>query len=282
MNDIPGSAHNSDARAFHSSTAGGPVKTYIQAQEDQADAALALVRFNNRAAAGELLPDFVKQERARLTAAVRAADDVALRAWRDHATAEQSRASALRAKAGITTDPAQRLADLTERQMIQSSSATGSDLLNQARSLYAAGQVARAGFLWEAAKAKGVQDLSGFGRLIDDALDKDGDRKAAREIEDRLAKASDTFWTQRAQILAGSVGMRVDGTAGSGEGGERVVARIEARTADFLAKQAAGQAYRAPVGDGSNSATENADLARRTNLRLAEQDRFESGQGDET
>lgn len=251
---------------------------YIAAQAAQADAALALVNFEKRAESGELPAPFAAKERARLVAAVRAADDAATRAFREHAQEETARAAALRAKASVTTDPATRLADVTERAAMMASTVRGEDFLAQARTMLQAGQVARAAFLWDVAKAKGVRDLSGFGSMVENALDGvSEDRKAARAVEDALDRAADEFTTNRASILASSIGMSPDGSAGTGDRSQRAVAHLESKVSDYVSKVAAGEAYVAPVGDSSNTDTENKDLARRTSTKLAEQDTFEQG-----
>jgi hypothetical protein len=266
-------------QAFHTPKRREMKTDYLKAQKDQVDAAIALARFNSRAAEGEMLPDFVQRERARLTAAVRVADEAAIRAFREHAQERDSAAIALRAKSEVTTDQTRRLADLQERAALVASSTDAGEFLRQSQEMLAAGQPERAEFLLSVAREKSPNSWDSFDTFkeVRAAMDeRDPDRKAAKAIEDETSTASDAFWTNRATILAGSVGMRPDGSPGHGDPGERAVARVESRVADFMSKTAAGEPVKFAVGDNSNTDAENKDLARTSSSRMIEQDRFEA------
>lgn len=244
---------------------------YEARQADQVDRAHELLAHEERARRGEMLPDFAERERARLVAACRVADEAASLAFRRHAETERRRAAQMRAAAEVTVDPAQRLADVTERQQLIASDMSGADIAAQARRMLDAGQAARASFLWDVARAKGVTDFEGFGRVVGDALDQAvPGRRNARAVEDALRAAEMQFASDRAAILAASVGMAPDGSAGTGDASQRAVARVETKASEYAASVASGEPRKFAVGDGSNTPVEDADLARRGNTRLAE------------
>ncbi len=258
---------------------------HAEFQDKQIEAARALVAFDARVAAAvadgeEPSPTQVKNERARLVAAVRLADQGAVDAFAEHVKEGEQTARALRAKADVAVDPATRLADIEERKMLVESGTDGATFLRQASDMLAAGQVERARFLVSVAEAKHADAavVHAVSAAVSDAMDKTNpDRVKAREIEDALDREADKFGIQRAQILAASVGVSIDGSAGIAAGGQRAVADVSAKMADYLSRTSRGEAYSAPIGDGSNTAIDEANMARATNPRLAAQDRFESG-----
>lgn len=232
-----------------------------------------LVAFDKEAAAGKYPADYAAAERAKIIGAIRVADGNAQLAFQDYREAAVLEARNLRLKAEAESDPVRRAAEMTETKALVDSRMSAGDLLAKAREFVVAGYPAKAAVYADAATAKGASgiDLNPITRAIDEGLDKtDPSRAMAREIEDGIEANLGEFSTSRARILAASgVGMKVDGSAGLGEPGQAAVASIEAKTAAALTAQAKGETYSAPVGDGTNTEAENAELHRIASRRAS-------------
>lgn len=214
-------------------------------------AARALVAFKSSAQDGRYPPQYVSQEVARLSAVVKAADLAQRAAFNTYRELATKAAFDLRAKAEAEVNPAKRLADIAEVQMLTSTT-NGDALVAQAQRMLSAGQPERASMFIAAARAKGARVAHDLIVSVDDALDvSDSTRSDAREVEDALAASTATFNEERFQILAASIGITKDGDAGTNAAGERARSDMNAKMTAYVAATARGEAYSAPVGNGT-------------------------------
>ena len=265
-------------------------KKYEDIQVAQIEAGRALAAFDKNVSAriqmgDEPNPVAIERERLKLITHIRVLDEQAVSAFREYLAEGDARAQKLRASAEVETNSAKRLADLQEAKMLIESNIDGAEFLRRAAAMLDNGQVERADFLLGVAEAKrarpdGVLQLRGrVNAALDETVE---DRKKAAAIERELDAEDKEFFALRGRILAVTVGVKENGEVGLDEEGQRASARAASKLADFYAKQARGEQYSAPVGDGSNTDRDNASMVRAASPRLIEQDRFESGQGGES
>ncbi len=215
----------------------------------QAGCAMDLLKFEQARAAGGLGEERValSNEHARLVAAVRTQDSLAVQAFRQHDSERRQKAADLRLKASEAGSPNRVVADELLRSRLLASRERAEDLVDRAVALLRAGEPERAEFYLGIAKDKGARMTQELEMAIGDALDKDGDRKKAREFEDGLARDAADFSTRRSTILAASVGLNAEGEAGTGSSGERASAHAASTMESYFQAQAAGKPYVAPA-----------------------------------
>ena len=220
----------------------------------------------------------IQRERAKIIAHIRALDDQMMSEFREHLAARDAEAKRLRLRADNESSPTKRLADIEEMKMLVASNVDGGEFVRRAYEMLDAGLADRAVLFMNVAEAKGAaksatHELRAY---LDAALDETNEgRKTARDIEHGLDAENDSFLSERARILAVTVGMRIDGTAGTDEPGQRAVANVSRKVGDYEAAVAAGAPYSAPVGDGSNTPRDEVDMHRSVNTRMINQDKFE-------
>jgi hypothetical protein len=188
------------------------------------------------------------EERNELLAVIRAADSLAIGHLRDYQRDELAKARALRAAAEAERNPQERMADELERQRLTASKVGADDFVAQAKEMLAAGQPRRAALLLAVAEDKGAKITPELQVQVADALDaSDPKREEALEIERAVAANSAGFLQDRYRMLAKyGVGIRDDGSAGTGAPGQAASASIRAKMAVWRRAQAEGTAYVEP------------------------------------
>lgn len=170
----------------------------------------------------------------------------------------------LRAEAEADRDPQLRIAEEMERaRLIGLSRVSSDDLVQQAQDALRDGQPRRAEFLLSVAVDKGYRSFdidpetgqTALARLtadIQDAIDaSEPQRERARAIERTTVAAAEVFAQERRTLLAKhGIGVREDGSIGSGRPGEAARASLSAKVAAWHGgdKQPEGVLPSAPTG----------------------------------